>query len=65
LGLHDITKEARRAAWLLMLGIDVEGPEMAAHREIYSMFLSEKALAKTRQAEIETTIMKDVPRTFS
>lgn len=48
LGLHYLNKEARRASWLLMLGIDAESPEMAAHREIYSMFLNEKAQPKTR-----------------
>ncbi len=65
LGQHDITKEARRAAWLLMLGIDNESQEMATHRELYNMFLQQKAAPKSKEAEIENLIIKDVPRTFA
>ena len=65
LGFHDLSKEARRAAWLLMLKIDLDSNEMATHREIYSMFLGEQCKPKSKQFEIEALIVKDVPRTFS
>ena len=49
-----------------MLGIDVTSQEMFAHREFYSSVLaSEKSSPKSKQAEIENLIEKDVPRTFS
>lgn len=65
LGLNDITKEGRKAAWLLMLGIDLQSEEMKTHRELYEMFIREKARPKSKQAEIEHLIVKDVPRTFA
>ncbi len=65
-GLHDLSKEGRQAAWLLMLGIDVSSQEMKAHREFYtSVLASEKCSPKSKQAEIENLIEKDVPRTFA
>ncbi len=48
-----------------MLGIDPHGQEMNTHREIYKMFLGEKAVPKSAQASIESLINKDVNRTFS
>lgn len=58
-------KEVRKTAWLLMLGIDPKGQEVASHRELFSMFLKEKAVPKSKQAGIESLIVKDVTRTFA
>jgi len=66
IGLHDLSKEARQAAWLLMLGVDTSSRETAALREFYaSTVASEKSSPKSKQAENEIIIEKDVPRTFS
>lgn len=58
-------KEARKTAWMFMLGIDPTGQEIASHRELYKMFLEEKAAPKSKQASIESLITKDVNRTFA
>jgi hypothetical protein len=31
----EMTKDTRKDAWLLMLGIDEDGEEYAAHKELY------------------------------
>ena len=66
LGIHDEPKNtARQTAWLYMLGIDPSGQEIQTHRELYKMFLEEKAAAKSVQGACEGLIIKDVNRTFS
>jgi hypothetical protein len=48
-----------------MLGIEPAGQEMNSHRELYKMFLDEKAAPKSKQGLIESLIVKDVNRTFA
>lgn len=44
IGLGGIGKEARRAAWMVMLGIRVDGDEVREYRELYHMFMKEQAV---------------------
>jgi hypothetical protein len=41
MGLNRLTKESRRAAWLLMLGIEVKSLEMDNYNDLYHMLLRE------------------------
>ena len=69
LGLAEMPREVRKNAWLLMLGIDVEGEEYAAHAELYQAIIFNKDLSKSSirhsSIAIENQIIKDVYRTFS
>ena len=60
-----LSPKGRREAWLLMLGIDIDNTEYQAHRELFEMFVKEKAEDKSHQWSVEQLIHKDVRRTFS
>lgn len=47
LGMNDITKEGRAAAWQLILGIDKDSEEYFTHVELYHMFVAEKCEPKS------------------
>lgn len=41
IGLSSLTKEARRSAWLLMLGIRPDGDDFRTYKDLFSMFAKE------------------------
>ena len=39
IGVLPNDKETRKTAWMVMLGLDPEGTELAAYKDFYKMFL--------------------------
>lgn len=40
IGLNDLKNGARRDAWLLILGIDIDSEEFKVYKELYQDFLN-------------------------
>jgi hypothetical protein len=53
MGLSNISGEAKKAAYLLLSGVDRQSEEVATYRELYGMFLKERAAPQSKQAENE------------
>lgn len=68
IGLESLTPEGRTCAWQVLLGIDMEAPDIVKLRSDYwniYMLNSEGAIPGSNQASIEKQLVKDCVRTFT
>ena len=65
IGPNELTCEGRIAAWQLFLGIDTSSEEYKTHIELFHELVSVSPEKKSVQEQVESTLAKDVNRTFS